>query len=319
MAGTVFATTLQALRKKRGVTQEQLALHLGVSPQAVSKWENGSYPDGDLLPRLADYFEVSIDYLYGREKEKAPLEQEIMEACQKVHAENPEENYELYELILRYIWAMHIGSWKENKFYYERNRIDGEVETATLLLSQSGFSHMRLNKNLEFSIIMKEPEDGFASYFKVTDELAGLFGFLSEKDNLKVLFYLFSLKGQEGVRSITVAKALHIKTEKAEAALDYLSRLDNKLGMLREMQMLDEYDREEKVYFLNAINATGVLVLLVGANMLLHPPHAFTTEICSRSKAFFERSKLDFLQHNSGNGQEKRKEEKGKEEKGEGK
>ena len=66
MAGTTFSTTLQTLRKNRGVTQEQLATHLGVSPQAVSKWENGSYPDGDLLPQIADYFEVSIDYLYGR-------------------------------------------------------------------------------------------------------------------------------------------------------------------------------------------------------------------------------------------------------------
>ena len=53
---TVFSTNLQQLRKKRGVTQEQLANHLGVSPQAVSKWENGSYPEGDLLPKISEYF-----------------------------------------------------------------------------------------------------------------------------------------------------------------------------------------------------------------------------------------------------------------------
>ena len=50
-----FGESLQALRKEAKVTQEQLATHLGVSAQAVSKWENGSYPDGDLLPRIADH------------------------------------------------------------------------------------------------------------------------------------------------------------------------------------------------------------------------------------------------------------------------
>lgn len=57
---TVFSAQLQKLRKERNVTQETLAAHLGVSPQAVSKWENGSYPDGDLLPKIADFFGVSI-------------------------------------------------------------------------------------------------------------------------------------------------------------------------------------------------------------------------------------------------------------------
>ena len=63
---TVFSRQIQKLRKQKGITQEQLAVHLGVSAQAVSKWENGSYPDGDLLPVIADFFGVSIDSLYGR-------------------------------------------------------------------------------------------------------------------------------------------------------------------------------------------------------------------------------------------------------------
>ena len=56
---TVFSKQLQMLRKQSGITQEQLADKLGVTAQAVSKWENGSYPDGDLLPKIADIFDVS--------------------------------------------------------------------------------------------------------------------------------------------------------------------------------------------------------------------------------------------------------------------
>ena len=51
-------------RKKSGITQDQLAEHMNVSPQAVSKWENDlSCPDISLLPQLADYFNITIDEL----------------------------------------------------------------------------------------------------------------------------------------------------------------------------------------------------------------------------------------------------------------
>lgn len=52
------------LRKENGMTQEELADKLGVSPQAVSKWENDiSCPDILLLPVIAELFKVSVDYL----------------------------------------------------------------------------------------------------------------------------------------------------------------------------------------------------------------------------------------------------------------
>ncbi len=55
---------IQRLRKERNLTQEQLAKFIGVSTPAVSKWESGnSYPDIELLPLLADFFNVSIDKL----------------------------------------------------------------------------------------------------------------------------------------------------------------------------------------------------------------------------------------------------------------
>jgi len=51
-------------RKAKGITQDQLAEHMGVSSQAVSKWENDlSCPDIALLPRLSDYFGITIDKL----------------------------------------------------------------------------------------------------------------------------------------------------------------------------------------------------------------------------------------------------------------
>lgn len=53
-------------RLEQGLTQEEVATQIGVSFQAISKWERGDgYPDIEMLPVLADYFRVSVDELLG--------------------------------------------------------------------------------------------------------------------------------------------------------------------------------------------------------------------------------------------------------------
>ncbi len=61
-----IGTVIRRLRMERGLTQEELAEYVGVSFQAVSKWECGvTTPDIALLPRLAVFFGVRIDDLFG--------------------------------------------------------------------------------------------------------------------------------------------------------------------------------------------------------------------------------------------------------------
>lgn len=57
---------IKQLRQRRGITQEEMAQHFGVTPQAVSKWERGAAtPDIGLLPDLSAYFGVTIDDLFA--------------------------------------------------------------------------------------------------------------------------------------------------------------------------------------------------------------------------------------------------------------
>ncbi len=62
---------IRALRKNSGRTQEALADALGVTSQAVSRWEaGGSYPDLEIVPSIANYFGITIDELFGYQCER---------------------------------------------------------------------------------------------------------------------------------------------------------------------------------------------------------------------------------------------------------
>ena len=90
-----IAKHIAVLRKQRGITQEQLADALNISPQAVSKWEtNTSQPDTQTLPLIADYFGVGIDYLfYGKDYAYNDIYQKILGKVSQ-HSQMSRESYE---------------------------------------------------------------------------------------------------------------------------------------------------------------------------------------------------------------------------------
>lgn len=64
--------TISKIRKEKALTQEQLSEVFGVSVAAVSKWETGTaHPDIELLPVIADFFDISVDRLLGYDMSKS--------------------------------------------------------------------------------------------------------------------------------------------------------------------------------------------------------------------------------------------------------
>jgi len=95
---------LKDFRKKKGNTQEDLAIHIGISAQAISKWErNEGYPDITLLPAIAAFYNVTVDDLLGVNKIKqAERIKEIM-AIESLNASNGDTkaNIDLMRLAIK--------------------------------------------------------------------------------------------------------------------------------------------------------------------------------------------------------------------------
>ena len=88
-----LAENIKKFRIVSGYTQSELAILLSVSPQAVSRWENGqAFPDITFLPLLAKYLNVSIDAMMGLEAQKSKnLEKELYERKQAIIEEESEK------------------------------------------------------------------------------------------------------------------------------------------------------------------------------------------------------------------------------------
>ena len=83
---TMFQDNLKALRKRKGITQEELATRLNVVRQTVSKWEKGlSVPDSELLIKLAEVLEAPVSQLLGSKIETAEQPDALAEQLSRIN------------------------------------------------------------------------------------------------------------------------------------------------------------------------------------------------------------------------------------------
>ncbi len=106
-----FADRLKELRSQKRITQEKLAERFFITKSAISKYENGvNTPENKLLQDMADFFDVSVDYLLGRTDDKKIISQyaskrdkakEILEVLKKVGVNLENIDYDKLEQLLK--------------------------------------------------------------------------------------------------------------------------------------------------------------------------------------------------------------------------
>jgi len=137
----VIGEKIRELRRRDGRTQEDVAMALGVTSQAVSRWEaNGGYPDMEILPSIANYFGVSIDTLFGFCSDRDRKVEEIIarvdaygikskpdgnwvEECTGILREGLAEYPQEERLLIKLADTLSEAGWRRNKewLYYDEN------------------------------------------------------------------------------------------------------------------------------------------------------------------------------------------------------
>lgn len=103
----MFGRKLKELRLEKNINQSELGKIIGISPSTVGMYEREQrFPDKDILLKIADYFEVTVDYLLGRTDEKIPkpkLDESIKTISAKKININEDLPDEAYDKINEYI------------------------------------------------------------------------------------------------------------------------------------------------------------------------------------------------------------------------
>ncbi|WP_274308763.1 helix-turn-helix domain-containing protein [Solibacillus daqui] len=148
MSNFRFAAIFMQKRKQLNVTQEDIARYVGISRAAVSKWEKGqSYPDISLLPKLAAYFNVTIDDLLGYEPQMN--EQRIMKTYADLAAKFTKLPYEevdmqIEELVEEYYscfpFLLKMAQLYVNYFNLAQNKEEATEKIQNLCIRVKEFS-----------------------------------------------------------------------------------------------------------------------------------------------------------------------------------
>jgi transcriptional regulator with XRE-family HTH domain len=112
----MFSYRLKELRKKKGLTQEQLAKVLGVERSSIGKYEGkaGVIPSPGVLQDIAAYFGVTVDYLLGREEQKKDPATEYSDEVKKIYELLSQLNLENQEKLLE-LAIMYVENQNKNK------------------------------------------------------------------------------------------------------------------------------------------------------------------------------------------------------------
>lgn len=216
----IFRQNLVARRKEMGLTQDMLAQRMNVSPQAVSKWENSSYPDPELLPLLAKSLNTSIDLLFGIKNSESELDM-LQMIHDRLQTTPPEKRS---ELMMQIFYAL-IYAYNPSFITAGQLHDDYDKETFAGVKTDHEITLARLNSDLRYFMFLENPENGVNGYFTNTKNMARLLRTLADEDSIRIISYLGSGRRNKMHSVSVISHRLDLPEEKVQYVIDRLDRL----------------------------------------------------------------------------------------------
>ncbi len=281
MSTEMIGKQIATMRKERGIKQEELANYVMVSPQAVSKWENGGVPDIELLPKIAEFFSVSIDYLFGRTITdytdlKTALTKKLMDTpADKKIKETLEYCWIMEKAIMPYAKSNDTGDLAE----YE-NDLRKDDQMYSSMLTDNGFTHMGIANRLQYFLVVPDPENCEKAYFDNIDYTA-FFKALSDKDVFNAFVMLNKRDYKKGFTKNLFVKVLGVSMEKANEIISILLKY--------HLVSSTEVELDDEVQIIYRFSPTPSFpALLIFAREIIEKPNHFAYYCENRKIPYFK-------------------------------
>lgn len=270
----MLSERIAALRKERGLTQEQLGKMVGVSSQAVGKWEKGGAPDVELLPILAEQLGVTIDALFG------------LESGEQVDVENTVYRWMLtvprdrrVDRLCRLVWSaagavmsggpkdeLDISGYENCCETVEDGKPTRWLRRTRIAMEDGTILGVRAD-DMSFAAIFPEPEAGWEAFMDSNAHCRRLFEVLAKPHCLELLEYLHS-KPPLPIRRYTpgaIAKPMGMDTAEAERLMDDLTglgvlsraELETEDGLINSYLLSDDEALVPFLYFARWLTTDG--------------------------------------------------------------
>ena len=215
----VFGQQIKKFRSEKGYTQEKLGQLVGVTTQAVSKWERGSMPDAEIIPLIAQSLGVSIEALYGREERNLSVD------LAKKLCNLPKD--EAYRYAFEICWAIEVGLLGEDsaiELFVNRGftELDKTNQHFAKLIHDEGIALSRVSPLPQHFFLIRDPDKGgVLQHLESIDSLQKVFELFADKNALKIICYLYSLPVMPVAASL-ISKHTRLSEKRVE---EYMERI----------------------------------------------------------------------------------------------
>ena len=246
-----FAENLRELRRKKNLTQEQLANLVNVSAQAVSKWETiDTLPDTALLPEIARALDTSIDALFSYHSSD---NMNVFSAVREYIAKPATDEKSLLSEQIERIYSLIIAGSKAQRGYdgsedqplepeywdyYSSVKTDPRYDTAvassqSAVIGEKAAMWMFESKLFPYAAVLLEPEKGYAEVFKDNTNIEELSAVLGDRDVYRCVMYLLTQE-EKSMELSALLKQAGVPLTRMDEIVEKLTNIDTGAIKVRE-------------------------------------------------------------------------------------